>query len=105
MTRRLIVRPEAEEDITEAAIWYEKREPNLGTEFIFEVRAAIQRALNDPPTFPRLRAAPEVRRVLARRFPYRVFFIVRPDALVVFAVIHAARHDRIWKERILEKQS
>lgn len=105
MTRRLIVRPEAEADITNAAVWYESHEPNLGIEFISEVRAAIQKALNDPHAFPRLRAAPEVRRVFARRFPYRVFYILRTDALVVFAVIHAARHDRIWKDRIVEKHS
>jgi len=105
MTRHLIVRREAEADITNAAVWYESHEPNLGLEFISEVRAAIQRALNDPYAFPRLRAVPEVRRVLASRFPYRVFFILRTDSLVVFAVIHAARHDRIWKDRIVEKQT
>ena len=46
-----------------------------------------------------MRRNPLVRRVLTRRFPYRVFFIVRPDAIVVFAVVHAARHDRVWKHR------
>jgi plasmid stabilization system protein ParE len=100
MTRRLIVRPEAEDDITDAAMWYESQEPNLGLEFISEIRAAIQRALNDPQAFSRLRAEPEVRRVLARRFPYRVFFIIRTDTLVVFAVLHAARHDRNWTHRL-----
>jgi hypothetical protein len=45
-----------------------------------------------------------VRRALTRRFPYRVFFIVLPDAIVVFAVLHAARHDRIWKQRAEEKE-
>ena len=47
----------------------------------------------------RVRRNPEVRRVLTRRFPYRVFFIARTDAIVVFAVLHAARHDRVWKNR------
>jgi toxin ParE1/3/4 len=105
MSRRLIVRAEAEADITNAAVWYESREPSLAIEFISEVRAAIRRALNDPQAFPCLRIEPDVRRVLTRRFPFRVFFILRTDALVVFAVIHAARHDRIWKDRIPEKQS
>ena len=30
MSRRLIVRPEAEADLTEAALWYEAREAGLG---------------------------------------------------------------------------
>jgi plasmid stabilization system protein ParE len=100
MNRRLIVRPEAEVDITDAALWYESRESGLGLELISEIQAAIERALNDPEIFSLLREKPPVRRVLARRFPYRVFYIVRPDTLVVFAVLHAARHDRIWKDRL-----
>jgi plasmid stabilization system protein ParE len=99
MNRRLIIRPEAEADLTDAAVWYDSRVSGLGLELISEVHSAIGRALNNPESFTRVRPSPTVRRVLTRRFPYRVFFIVRPDALVVFAVLHAARHDRIWQHR------
>lgn len=99
-SRRLIVRREAEEDIVDSALWYESQESDLGSEFISEIGVAIQRALNDPRAFSLLRATPEARRVLARRFPYRIFYIVRTNALVVFAVLHGARHDRRWKQRV-----
>ena len=72
----------------------------MGVDFLAEVRSSIERALNNPEAFPRFRDNPTVRRVLTRRFPYRFFFIVRPDAMVVFAVLHAARQDRTWKHRI-----
>jgi toxin ParE1/3/4 len=100
MSRRLIIRPEAEADITRAAVWYEERVNGLGSEFIVEIHAAIQRALQHPLAQVHLRRQPEVRRVLARRFPYRIFYIVRADAIVVFAVLHAARHERHWQRRI-----
>jgi toxin ParE1/3/4 len=100
MNRRLIVRPEAEADITDAALWYDNREQGLGVELITEVHSGIGRALKNPESFTRVRRNPTVRRVLIRRFPYRVFFIDRHDALVVFAVLHAARHDRVWKHRV-----
>jgi plasmid stabilization system protein ParE len=99
MNRRLIIRPEAEADLTDAAVWYDSREPHLGLELVSEVYTAISRALTNPESFTRVRRTPTVRRVLIRRFPYRVFFIVRSDAIVVFAVLHAARHDRVWKHR------
>ena len=99
MNRRLIVRPEAEADITDAAGWYDSRERGLGLELISEVHSAIARALRNPESFTHVRRNPTVRRVLTRRFPYRIFFIVRPDAIVIFAVLHAARHDRAWKDR------
>ena len=99
MNRRLIIRPEAEADLTDAAAWYDSREPGLGLELISEVHSGISRALKRPESFLRVRRNPPVRRVLIRRFPYRVFFIVRLDAIVVFAVLHASRHDRAWKHR------
>ena len=99
MNRQLIVRPEAEADIADAAMWYDSRELGLGLQLLSEVHSAIVRALKNPESFTRVRRNPTVRRVLARRFPYRVFFIVRQDAIIVFAVIHAAQHDRVWKDR------
>jgi len=100
MNRRLIIRPEAESDLTDAAVWYDSREFGLGLELISEVNSAIARALENPESFTRIRRHPIVRRGLTRRFPYRVFFIARDDAIVVFAVLHAARHDRVWKNRV-----
>jgi toxin ParE1/3/4 len=99
MNRRLIIRQEAEADLTAAATWYENQERGLGLELLVEVYSAIARALKNPESFTRVRRHPPVRRVLTRRFPYRVFFIVRTDAMIIFAVLHAARHDRVWKYR------
>ena len=100
MRHRLIVRPEAEADMTEAAVWYEERVKGLGLEFTLEIHAAIQRVVEHPFAQVCVRRQPEVRRVLARRFPYRIFYLVRTDVIVVFAVLHAARHDRHWQRRM-----
>jgi hypothetical protein len=55
MNRRLIIRPEAEVDLTDAAGWYDSREPGLGLEFLLEVHSAIARALKNPESFTRVR--------------------------------------------------
>lgn len=47
MNRHLIVRPEAEADITDAAAWYDSRESGLGLELMSEVQSAIARALKN----------------------------------------------------------
>jgi len=100
MSRRLIVRQETETDVQEAALWYEGQQTGLGLEFTAEVRTAIRNAVEWPLVHRLLRSRPPVRRVLTERFRYRVFYLVREDAVVVFAVIHAARHDREWKRRL-----
>ncbi len=98
MSLRPIVRPEA--DALEAALWYEGREPGLRLEVTAELQAAVERALANPLAYLLLRKQPHVRRVLTRRFPYRVFYFVRSDALVVFAILHAARDERYWRRRL-----
>ena len=65
-----------------------------------EIRSAMKRALARPQAFLQVRDNPPVHRILIRRFPYRVFYILRPDALIVFAVIHVARHHRNWMARL-----
>lgn len=102
MSRRLIIRPEAETDILEAAAWYEAHESGLGLAFTSETYAALQRALQSPSSYLQLRNTPEVRRILVRRFPYRAFYIVRTDAIVLFAVLHAAQHEQHLKKRVKE---
>jgi plasmid stabilization system protein ParE len=100
MSVRLIVRPEAEGDILSAALWYEGRELGLGLELTGEIHAAVERALENPLAYLLLRQQPHVRRILARRFPYRIFYVVRPDAMIVFAVLHAAQDEWHWLERL-----
>jgi len=100
MKQRLIIRPEAEVDITSAVVWYDEHERGLGNQLLSEIRSAINRALATPDAYLQLRSLPAVHRILVRRFPYRIFYLKRPDAVVVFAVIHVARHDRQWLRRI-----
>ena len=100
MTRRLIIRESVEAEITEAAFWYQNQSAGLGEEFLGEVNASIRRVIENPLAFRRLRRRPEVRRAITNRFPYRIFFILRPDAIAVFCVLHGARHEREWKKNL-----
>ena len=99
MNRRLIIRPEAEVDITQAALWYENREDGC-VALLHEIGAAIDRALTQPEAFTRVRQQPPIHRVLVRRFPYRIFYIVTPEGIVIFAVLHAARDEELWQNRV-----
>ena len=81
MSRRLIIRAEAEADIGEAAVWYEEREAGLGLDLTAEIGSAIRHAVARPLSQICLQKSPEVHRILARRFPYRIFYLVRADAI------------------------
>lgn len=48
MSRRLIVRPEAEEEMAEAFDWYEDQVPGLGSDFILCLDAIFCAILRSP---------------------------------------------------------
>ena len=60
MMREIVVRSEAESDITEAALWYEEREAGLGIDLVAEIRAATERAARSPILYPLIRKEPVV---------------------------------------------
>lgn len=98
MSRRLIVRPEAEAEITDAFDWYEARVSGLGSEFLLCVAAVFNSILRAPQQYPRVHKT--VRRALTRRFPYGVFFVENDERVVVLAVFHARRNPKRWQDRI-----
>ncbi len=97
MIWRLSVRPEAERDIAAAYDWYEGREEGLGQRFVAQVDAALALIEQTPELHPRLHR--EIRRVLTRRFPFGVFYIVEKESVVVLAVLHQASDPERWKSR------
>ncbi len=94
---RLIVRPEAERDLLEAASWYEDERPGLGEQFLAEVDTLLSRVAEHPSQFPEIRDG--VRRGIHRRFPYCVYFVAEPEVVVVLAVLHMHRHPDKWRGR------
>jgi plasmid stabilization system protein ParE len=97
---RVIFRRQAVEDIVEAAAWYEARAPGLGDQLIDEILDATGRAEKNLELFRVVYREGNIRRVLTDRFPYRIFFSVVDKTLYVHAVLHGARHDRHWTERL-----
>lgn len=97
MTAEVRLRPEAEQDVAEAALWYEANEPGLGAQFVDQVQATIDTIADQPNAFTTVYNS--VRRALVRRFPFGVFYQIDKDGVIVIAVLHGSRHPRAWKER------
>ena len=102
MSYRLDIWPEAVNDIRQAARWYETELTGLGIDFTEVVYAAVD-SLADNALLYHIRARcrrREVRWLLTTRFPYRVIYYIEGDSVHIFAVLHAKRSDRAWKERV-----
>ena len=97
MTLRIVFRPGAKSEFEEAAIRYDRQRRGLGEEFIFEIEQSLAKAAAAPQRYPIVFG--DIRRTVARRFPYSVYFRVRSDAMVVLAVFHGRRNPTIWSRR------
>ncbi len=98
MTPRLVIRPEAQVDIRDAALWYEGQQTGLGDLFLSELSDLIPRIVESPLEFPTVR--PPVRRGLLHRFPYAVYFILEERTSMILAVLHQRRDPAVWKGRV-----
>lgn len=97
MTVEVRLRPEAEQDLLEAALWYETNEPGLGGQFLDQVQATLRAIAEQPGAYAALHNS--VRRALVRRFPFGVFYQIDNGGVVVIAILHGSRHPRSWTRR------
>lgn len=94
MKWRVFIRPQAEADLREARSWYENQRTGLGDEFLSDIRITIHLLGRDPERRPDYYRG--FRRVMTRRFPYKLFYRLEGDRVIVFRILHARRdHPRV----------
>jgi plasmid stabilization system protein ParE len=89
---RVIIRPNAEADAHDAQLWYESQRTGLGDELLEEIRHAVRVLEEHPDRRPIYYRG--FRRLLTRRFPYKLFYRVEGDCVIVFRILHAKRDHR-----------
>ena len=98
MTLRVVFRRAAKSEFEDATVRYDEQRTGLGEEFVVEMEQAITRAATAPERYPVVYG--DIRRTVARRFPYSVYFRVRGDSMVVLAIFHGRRDPAIWQRRV-----
>jgi plasmid stabilization system protein ParE len=98
VTRRLIVRPFAEQAIAEAFDYYHAIRPELGRRFIAAVDRAIAAVGERPEAWPLVTATKRRYPLhLEDAFPYVVYYSVTDAEIVIVTIIHGKRHPSRWK--------
>jgi plasmid stabilization system protein ParE len=88
----------AQNDLQEAARYYERQRPGLGAEFREEIRSTIERIKKLPDAWHPL--SQNTRRCQTRRFPYGVIYQVRREEILIVAIAHLHREPERWKNRL-----
>ncbi len=98
MKYRVIVRPEAEDDLKEVYSWYEEKRIGLGYDFLLQVDAGLNFIGRNPNIHPIEYKG--TRKHLVKRFPYKIIYLVEKEKIIVLAVIHGKRSPVLIKRRI-----
>ena len=83
------IRPKAKADLRHAHDFYEERRAGLGDEFLADQTEAMLRLEADPERFPNYYRG--FRRVLTHRFPYKIFYRIVGQEIIVFRILHGAQ--------------
>ncbi len=94
---QLIISPEAELDIQDGFEWYEQHSSGLGSEFVRAIDSSFALIGRNPMACPIVYR--QVRRLLIRRFPYGVMYVVEEDAITIIACFHVKRDPKQWQDR------
>jgi toxin ParE1/3/4 len=90
--------PQAEQEMLEAARFYESQTAGLGVDYLSEVERAVRTIAESPTIWPVIEG--ELRRRLIRRFPFGILYRIEPEEIVIIAVAHLRRRPWYWRKRI-----
>jgi plasmid stabilization system protein ParE len=87
----------ADEEMNDAAGFYEAAASGLGGDFLDDVQHAIDAARDMPGLGPLVQD--DFRRILLRRFPFSIIYALDSNSIVVVAIAHQRRRPGYWKGR------
>ena len=97
MTYEVRLRSEAEQDLSDAAAWYEEQRQGLGHEFLDEILTMLSIIAETPLLYPNIHR--NTRRAIIHRFPFCIYYRLKDTTIVVVAVMHGSRNPHRWKNR------
>ena len=89
---------EAEDELREAARFYEKEASGLGLTFLVEAHRAVHEIEALPEAWTIVRQS--IRKKTLGRFPYNVLYSIESDKILIVAVAHQKRRPNYWLSRL-----
>jgi toxin ParE1/3/4 len=94
---RYVFHPEALTEYSEAVKYYTEQRVEVAQAFINMIEETVYRIRESPNRY-----APfddDVRRCMARKFPYGILYTIEQDYILILAVMHCSQEPGYWKNR------
>jgi plasmid stabilization system protein ParE len=93
----LLIKPAAQQDMEQAAQWYNAQRPGLGLDFLAALSEALPIIQSNSYLFTARYGS--IRHCLVKGFPYLIYYLVESSTIVVIAVLHQGRDPQAAKDR------
>lgn len=95
--RPLRLHEDADLELNDAADYYDRESPSLGSAFLDEVDSGFDRICAYPDAAAEV--ARGIRKLVLARFPYALVYEIRDDAIRILAIAHQRRRPYYWRGR------
>ena len=93
-----VFHPLAEQELVDAAAYYEEQKSGLGLEYLEEVEHAINFLIHYPEAGSIVRGS--IRRLVLPKFPYSLLYrVLASNQIRILAVAHHKRKPKYWINR------
>jgi toxin ParE1/3/4 len=98
MAFNLVVKPIVYTDLDDAIVWYENKVKGLGKRFLFQVEKAKQQIQSNPHHYSIFHK--NIRRVLVDKFPYKIYYLISEETVLILGISHAKRSKAFINRRL-----
>lgn len=89
MVYKIIVKPKAEEDLSKAIEYYNKKRENLGAILFSEISLIIERIKENPELFQK--KYKDFRISFTKKFKYGIHFTIEKESIFIHAILHTSQ--------------
>lgn len=98
MTASLRLHPAADEELSDAADYYDREGPGLGAALLADVERAAREIVEFPEACPLVREPVRMKRL--GRFPFAIMYSRDDEEILVLALAHERRRPFYWGDRL-----
>ncbi len=93
------VTDEAELDAKEVFEWYENKLQGLGNRFLSHLEKSFNKITFNPLAFANTGFL-DFRRFVLDVFPYKIFYVLKDEIIIITAIIHKSRSQSYWRKKL-----
>ena len=97
------VTDEAESDAKEIFEWYENKLQGLGNRFLSHIENSLNKIALNPFAYANTGFL-DFRRFVLDVFPYKIYYLLKDDIIIITAIIHKSRSQRYWRKKLKKRK-